>query len=140
MIHKVSANWKENLQFNINQDDNYFGVDGGPAPAGQSATLKPKPLMLSALLGCTGMDVTSLLKKMRVEVDKFELDVEAELTSEHPKHYKKVHVIYNFYGTDLNEKKINKSVDLSVNRYCGVFEMFRQFAEVSHEINFIEKN
>lgn len=136
MIHSVNARWKNNLQFDITQAGGHLQLDG----LGENeAHLKPKPLMLSSLLGCTGMDVTSLLKKMRVEIDRFELDVEAVLTDQHPKHYKKVHVIYKFFGSDLNEKKILKSVDLSVNTYCGVFEMFRQFAEVSHEVQFIQK-
>ncbi len=135
MTHKVNANWKENLQFSISQPGGNLNADGKD---GEDNGLRPKPLMLSALLACTGMDVTSLLKKMRVDIDDFTLEVEAELTNDHPKYYKKVHVIYTFSGKELNTKKINKSVDLSVNRYCGVYEMFRQFAEVSHEIIFID--
>ena len=136
MIHSVNAKWRSNLQFDITQAGGDIKLDGLSEKEGY---LKPKPLMLSSLLGCTGMDVTSLLKKMRVEIDRFELDVEAELTDQHPKYYKKVHVIYTFYGEHLNEKKILKAVDLSVNTYCGVFEMFRQFSEVSHEVKFIQK-
>jgi putative redox protein len=95
--------------------------------------------MLASLAGCSGLDVASLLKKMRAEVDEFTIDVEANLTDEHPKHYDKVKVIYNFYGTDFKKDKIEKAVDLSVERYCGVMEMFRKFAEVTIEIKYFKK-
>ena len=112
----------------VDAEENVGGENKGPAP---------KPLMLSALSGCTAMDVVSLLKKMRAEVDNFTVKVEAELTDEHPKYYKKVHVEYVFYASEFKKDKIEKSVDLSVNRYCGVFEMFRQFAEVTHDITYV---
>ncbi len=140
MKHKVIASWEEKMQFQIEQPGGFLKADAEELVGGENKGLRPKSLMVSALLGCTGMDVVSLLKKMRAEVDRFELHVEAELTEEHPKFYKKVHVVYSFYGNDLKREKISKSVSLSVERYCGVFEMFRQFAEVSHEINFIDKN
>jgi putative redox protein len=76
--------------------------------------------MLSSLAGCSGLDVVSLLKKMRAE--------------EHPRYYHKVVIEYHFYGNDLQEDKINKAVKLSVDQYCGVMEMFRQFAKVSTEV------
>jgi putative redox protein len=86
------------------------------------------------LAGCTSMDVTSLLEKMRAQVTDFKVEVEAELTEEHPKYYNKVKMLYKFKGDVLQKDKIEKAVKLSVDRYCGVYEMFRQFADVSYEI------
>ena len=94
----------------------------------------PKALMLSSLAGCSGLDVDSLLKKMRAEVADFNIIVTGELTEEHPKFYHKVKVDYHFTGTDLKPEKIQKAVNLSVTKYCGVMEMFRQFAEIKTEI------
>ena len=96
--------------------------------------LRPKALMLSSLAGCSGLDVVSLLKKMRAEVNDFKMVVHGELTEEHPRYYHKVVVEYHFYGSDLQEDKINKAVKLSVDQYCGVMEMFRQFAKVTTEV------
>ena len=95
--------------------------------------------MLSSLAGCSGLDVVSLLKKMKVEIDDFKIVTTAELTDEHPKYYHKVKVDYHFYGKELNEKKIEKAVNLSIDRYCGVFEMFRQFAKMETEIHLHKK-
>lgn len=110
-----------------------------PQNGEESQGLRPKALMLSALAGCSGLDVVSLLKKMRAEVDDFSIGIEAELTEEHPKYYNKVTMIFNFYGSDFKKDKIEKAVKLSEERYCGVLEMFRQFAEITTEINYFEK-
>ena len=97
--------------------------------------LSPKAMMLSSLAGCSGVDIVEILEKMKILDYKFLIDVEAQLTDEHPKYYHKVHVDFHFYGQELNPNKINKAVALSVDKYCGVMEMFRQFSTVSTEIH-----
>ena len=122
------------MRFDAIIDGNTISMDADPAVGGTNSGISPKPLMLAALIGCTGMDVASLLKKMRVNVDLFTVDTEANLTDEHPRYYDKVRVIYQFSGHGLDEAKIKKAVNLSIERYCGVFEMFKNFAELDTEI------
>ncbi|MDC1316332.1 OsmC family protein, partial [bacterium] len=114
-------------------------IDTSSENGGENKGLGPKALMLSSLAGCSGLDVVSLLKKMRAEVADFKMVVHAELTEEHPKYYHKVAVEYHFYGSNLQEDKINKAVKLSIDQYCGVMEMFRQFAKVTTEVYLHEK-
>ena len=92
--------------------------------------------MLSSLAGCSGLDVISILEKMKIKLSDFKMNTSAELTKEHPKYYKKVNLEYHFYGSNLNEEKINRAVELSVTKYCGVMEMFRKFAEVNTSSHF----
>ena len=139
MTNKVTTTWQSNMQFESTNQGGNLLIDAGEESGGEGKGYRPKSLMLSALAGCSGLDVVSLLKKMRAEVDDFTIDIEAHLTYEHPKFYDKVNVIYNFYGTDFKKDKIEKSVKLSVDRYCGVMEMFRQFAKITTEIKYIEK-
>ncbi|RPD96736.1 OsmC family peroxiredoxin [Aureibaculum marinum] len=140
MTNTVKTTWKGNMKFeSTNPSGLNLNIDTGAEHGGNGEGYRPKALMLSALAGCSGLDVVSLLKKMRAEVDDFNIDITAELTEEHPKFYKEVHVVYNFYGTDLKKDKIEKAVNLSIDRYCGVMEMFRQFAEITTEINYFEK-
>jgi putative redox protein len=128
----VTTTWKENMLF---ESDNPGGhsllIDTSEEHGGKDVGYRPKALMLSSLAGCSGLDVVSLLKKMRVTVADFKIVVTGELTEEHPKFYNKVLVDYHFYGNELPQDKINKVVDLSVEKYCGVMEMFRQFATVT---------
>jgi len=136
MSHKTTTHWKGGMLF---ESDNPSGksvsmdtvVDGQNERFG----LSPKAMMLSSLAGCSGVDIVEILEKMKVLDYKLSIDVEAQLTDEHPKYYHKVHVDYHFYGQELNLKKIYKAVTLSVDKYCGVMEMFRQFSTVSTEIH-----
>ena len=122
----VSTTWKENMQFESdNPSDISLTMDAGEESGGEGKGYRPKALMLSSLAGCSGLDVVSLLKKMHAEVSEFRIDITAELTEDHPKFYDKVKVDYHFSDAELQPKKIQKAVNLSVTKYCGVMEMFQ---------------
>lgn len=135
---KVELTWKDNMLFESNHESGSLMIDA-PQDESENRGLRPKALMLSSLAGCGGLDIVSLLKKMRAEVDEFKIDVAAELTDEHPKIYKNVVVTYRFFGKDFKKDKIQKAVDLSVERYCGVMEMFRKFTDVTVNVEYIEQ-
>lgn len=137
MVNKIELSWKGQMLFESVSEEGNVLVDADVAVGGQGKGLRPKKMMLTSLAGCTAMDIASLLKKMRAEVADFKIEVEANLTEDHPKIYDKVHVIYKFYDTDFQKNKIEKAVKLSVERYCGVMEMFRKFAKVTIEIQYI---
>ena len=140
MINKITTEWKGGMTFKSdNPSGNSFLIDDKVEGVNKREGLAPKSLMLSALAGCTGLDVVSVLDKMKVTNYDFKMEVTGELTDEHPKYYHKVKLDYHFYGINLNEKKIKKSVDLSVEKYCGVMEMFRQFAKLDTEIHYHNK-
>ena len=136
MSHKTTTQWKGGMLF---ESDNPSGksvlMDSVVNGQTERFGLSPKAMMLSSLAGCSGVDIVEILEKMKVLDYKLTIDVTAELTDEHPKYYNKVHVDYHFYGQELNPKKINKAVTLSVDKYCGVMEMFRQFSTVSTKIH-----
>ncbi|MDB2385605.1 OsmC family protein [Polaribacter sp.] len=135
----VTTIWKENMQFESdNPSKHTLLIDAGEENGGESKGHRPKALMLSSLAGCSGLDIVSLLEKMRATVTDFKIEVTATLTDEHPKYYNKVKVDYHFTGENLKKDKIKKAVDLSVEKYCGVMEMFRQFATVTTEIFYYE--
>lgn len=138
MKHKIETIWTEALQFDAKTEHGSFKLDGPEEVGGQGKGLRAKPLMLVSLAGCTGMDVASLMKKMHLDVDSFKVEVEGDLSEEHPKMYKQVDVHYYFTGNNLNEEKLKKAVDLSVEKYCGVMAMFRTFAQVDIHLHFNE--
>ena len=96
----------------------------------------PKALMLSSLAACSGIDVVSILEKMKIKLSDFKINTIGSLTQEHPKYYNKVLMEYHFYGEQLDKEKINKAVNLSITKYCGVMEMFRSFAEITTKIHY----
>ena len=123
----ITTKWLGGMAFESNNTSgNSFKIED----ADKSDGLRPKALMLSALAGCSGLDVASLIKKMKLDVGTFQIDTIANMTDEHPKYYDAVMVEYHFYGRNLNEDRLQRAVDLSVEKYCGVFEMFRKFAKM----------
>jgi len=139
MKQEIKTKWEGNMLFHANNPGGSLKIDADAAHGGSGQGLRPKALMLTALAGCTGLDVVSLFKKMRIEVEGIEIDVQADLTEEQPTYYNKVKVIYKFYGKDFEKEKIEKAVKLSQDKYCGVSEMFRRFSELSYEILYFEK-
>jgi putative redox protein len=132
----ITTKWRQKSQFETdNPSGHELTMFDKSQDNGDVVGFAPKALMLSSLAGCSGLDVVSLLEKMRANVAEFKIDVTAELTEEHPQFYNKVKVDYHFTDGDLQPEKIQKAVNLSVTKYCGVMEMFRQFAEVEIEIH-----
>ncbi len=140
MSTTVNISWKEKMAFDVEVAGHKLIIDADEKVGGENKGPQPKPFMLAALGGCTAMDVISILKKMRVDLDNFEVRVEGDLTEEHPKHYDKMKVIYEFTGKNLPKAKIEKAVNLSEERYCGVSASYRKAMELSSEIILNEVN
>ncbi len=138
MKHKLSTHWKGNMAFEADVNGHKLVMDANEEAGGRNQGLRPKPLMMAALAGCTGIDVISMLKKMRVEVDDFAIHIEANLTDDIPKHYDAMRVIYEFAGKDLPKDKLQKAVDMSREKYCGVSYTYKQVMDMQYEIRIKE--
>jgi putative redox protein len=134
MNNKVDVTWTGDMSFEAEVNGFKLIIDADEKVGGQNLGPRPKPLTLASLGGCTGMDVISILKKMRVEPSWFNVEVDGELTEEHPKYYHKIHLRYSFKGENLDKEKLEKAVSLSQERYCGVSELLRKGAEITSEI------
>ncbi len=134
----VNTEWKGNMKFESDVFGHKVTVDADESVGGEDSGPRPKPLLLVALAGCTGMDVVSILKKMQVPFEGLNIMVEANQTEEHPKHYDAMTVIYEFKGKNLPLEKLKKAVELSEERYCGVNAMFKKAVNMSFEIRMVE--
>ena len=137
MQSNVVTSWKGNMLFDATVSGHHVIMDAHPSSGGEDKGCRPKELMLASLAGCTGMDVVSILKKMRVEITGLNIRVSADMTEEHPKHYDRMHIIYEFSGQDLDREKLEKAVQLSQERYCGVSYMYKKAMAVTYEISVI---
>lgn len=137
MKQVLKTSWMGKMKFDAVVSGHHLIMDAVPEVGGEDAGPRPKELMLASLSGCTGMDVISILNKMRQEVESFNITVEAELTEEHPKHYNKLHVIYEFKGNNLDPEKLKKAVDLSQDKYCGVSAVYKKAMELTYEIKIV---
>jgi len=124
----------EDLAFDVELQGHRFTVDADESVGGKDRGPRPKALLLSGLAGCTGMDVASILGKMKMPYDSFAVEIDAETTDEHPKVYRSITVRYIFTGKELDRTKIEKAVNLSQEKYCGVSAMLGKTAEITSEI------
>jgi putative redox protein len=130
----TTAVWRGDMSFEIELQGHKFIVDADESVGGKDQGPRPKALLLSSLAGCTGMDVVSILGKMQMPFDRFEIEIDGTTTDSHPKVYNKVTLVYKFWGEDLDKGKIEKAVHLSESKYCGVSETLKQLAEVGYRI------
>lgn len=112
-------------------------MDAKKENGGLSSGPSPMELVLAALTGCTGMDVISILSKMKVldEVENFRMEVSADRSQEHPKVYTKIHLKYIFkFKNQPFKEQVEKAVQLSQEKYCSVAGMLKKSAELTYEI------
>lgn len=134
MKKSISVSWKNNMAFEADIDGHKLMIDAVESVGGENKGPTPKPLLMASLGGCTAMDVISLVKKMRQEVESFEMDIEGDLDDDFPKAYQAIKMIYKFKGKDLDMDKLEKAVTLSQDRYCGVSATLRDTVKLSYEI------
>jgi len=131
---KTTLEWQGDMSFAAELQGHRLTVDADPRFGGQDQGPRPKSLLLTALGGCTGMDVVSLLKKMQMPFDSLAIEVEGEAREEHPQVYTRIHIRYILKGSALDQDKIKKAIGLSLDKYCPVTAMLSKTAAVSHEV------
>lgn len=138
MKHEINLQWLEKMAFETEVNGHKITLDASDEVGGEDKGPRPKPLMLVALAGCTGMDIVSILKKMRVNLDYFNVKVSGDVSEEHPKKYTEMHVTYMFKGKDLDIEKLKKAVNLSEDRYCGVRAVYNEGVKMTSEIKTLD--
>ena len=135
--HSVVTTHKGGLAFSSAIGNHTLLMDASQEHGGQDLGASPKRLMLASLAGCTGIDVVMLLDKMKASFSDFSIDVEAELSADHPKIYTHVTLVYRIRMKETERPKMEKAVQMSQEKYCGVSAMFKAFASLDHEIIYL---
>ena len=133
MSHHVSTVFNQGMSFTASIENHTINMDS-PEDGSPGTGAGPKKLLLAALAGCTGIDVVSILNKMKVVFSGFSIDTTATLTETHPKIYDHVKITYKIKLAEEDKPKMEKAVKLSEEKYCGVSAMFRAFAKLDVEI------
>ena len=132
---KITTYHKGGLKFESSNDEQKsVMMDAHLEVGGEGQGMTPKELLLAGLCGCTGIDVVSILKKMRIELDDFYMTVDADEAEEHPKIFTNVRMEYHLKGKNLIREQVEKAVNLSQEKYCSVSAMFKTFANLSYTV------
>ncbi|MBF8295990.1 MAG: putative redox protein [Bacteroidetes bacterium] len=133
MTKEVALKQVDGITFVAKGNSNHWVVmDGSPDFGGSLAGSTPKELLLMALAGCTSSDVVPILKKRRVPLQGYEVNVKGVEREEHPRIFTGIHVEYVFYGDGINPADIERALELSDTKYCSVSAILRASAPITH--------
>ena len=132
---KSKVVWKGGLSFTGTADGSYLiPLDASKTAGGHDLGFRPLQLFAVGLVGCTGMDVISILQKKRQDVTEFEVSAEIEQAEQHPKVFTKIILTYTMSGKNISKEAVERAVNLSEKRYCGAQAMLQETAEITHKI------
>jgi putative redox protein len=135
--NSVSTVFNEKMSFTATINGHEVRMDTKSDDGGEDSGPGPKQMMLASLAGCTGIDIVSILNKMKVTFSDFSIGVHAALSNEHPKIYDHVKITYKIKLAEDDKSKMIKAVGLSTEKYCGVYAMFKSFAKMDTEIDYL---
>jgi len=135
---KTTATWVSDLAFDVTSDNNHTirldtTKEGGSINSGMS----PKQVLLGALCACSGIDVLSIIDKMRVTYSKLYISAMAEQTAEHPKVFKSIEMLYSIDTKAEDAEKVEKAIHLSHEKYCGISAMLKKHCDITFTIELI---
>ena len=113
-------------------------TDGPEKFGGFSAGSRPMELLLMSLATCTSMDVVSILRKKRVKLTDFSMDVEAEQAPEHPKVFTNIKLHYVFTGSAIRPVDVEQAIELSQSKYCSVTAMLEKSVVITHDYEIVD--
>lgn len=124
------------MQFNALVNGHTIVMDAPERVGGEDNGPIPKPFVLTALSGCTGMDVVSLLRKQGIEVNDLNIIVSGEISKQHPIVYTSIHLVYEFKGNELNKEAALQAVTDSQEKLCGVSNMLKRIIPVTWDVTY----
>lgn len=129
--NEARALWQGKMKFEGSAGSGFsLTMDSAASVGGEDSGFRPMELLLIGLAGCTAMDVISILKKKRQDVTGFEVKVKGERAEEHPKVYTDIEIEYIVTGHDIDPKAVERSIELSVTKYCGAQATLTHTADI----------
>jgi putative redox protein len=117
-----------------NDTGNVVHMDGNPQIGGHNLGVRPMQMLLMGVAGCSIIDIVSILRKQRVELDGIEADVRGDRDSnEVPSLFKHIHITFKVKG-DVDSSKVDKAVKLSMDKYCSVAKTLEKSNTISYEV------
>jgi len=135
----ISVNWVDGLLMVGKSDSGHtITMDGPPESGGENLGVRPMEMLLLGVAGCTMIDIVTTLKKMRQDLSHLETKINAERATDHPKVFTDIHIQFILKGQNLDEKKVDKAITLSADKYCSASIMLGETATITHDFEVIE--
>jgi len=132
---EAKITWKGGIKF---EGVSRFGVpiviDGEKKNGGEESGYSASQLVLFGLIGCTGIDIVMILKKMRQKLTALEIEAIATQPESYPKPFEHIEIVYRVTGEDLDEERVRHAVELSEEKYCVVAHTLKQSTDISYRV------
>ncbi|HEY2875478.1 MAG: OsmC family protein [Reyranellales bacterium] len=139
MTNTAKVSWVDGALFVAEGGSGHtITMDGAADIGGRNLASRPMEVMLMGMGGCTAIDVVSMLKKQRQDIEGVEVSLSGERATEHPMVYTEVKLVYTVRGRKLNRALVERAVSLSDEKYCSATAMFKKTAKVTHEVVLVE--
>lgn len=136
MKHEIESQWMGKMQFNALVNGHTIIMDAPERVGGEDQGPIPKPFVLTALSGCTGMDVIALLKKEGKQLKNLNIRVSGEISKTPPIEYTSIHIIYELMGDTSDQESSLNAILYSQDKICGVSHMMKKIMPVTWEVIF----
>jgi putative redox protein len=136
MKHEIESQWMGKMQFNALVNDHTIIMDAPERAGGENNGPIPKPFVLTALSGCTGMDVIALLRKQGKQLNDLNIKVSGEISKQQPIEYVAAHIIYEIKGNEEDKQAAFDAITTSQEKICGVSSMLKKIMPVTWQIIF----
>lgn len=135
-----TVRWLGTMSFRaVTSGGHAITLDAAPEAGGADLGPRPLELLLLGLGGCTGMDVISILRKMRQEVSDYQVVLHAEQAEEHPRVFTRITVEHVVRGRQINPSAVRRAVELSSTRYCPASAMLGKTARIEERFRVIDE-
>ncbi|MBR3061062.1 MAG: OsmC family protein [Exiguobacterium sp.] len=127
--------WKKGMAFETHTPSGHTVIlDAADDVGGLNTGPRPTEMLLHATASCTGIDIVSILNKMRQPIEAFEMKIDGVRATDHPKRFTAIHILYILKG-ELSEDRVRRAIELSVERYCSVSHSLNATLTYSYQLN-----
>jgi len=116
-----------------NETGNSVETDASPNIGGSQLGMRPMEMLLSSMACCSSIDVIHILRKQRQPLEGLEIEVSGDRAEDYPKPWRAMHIHYILYGSGLDPRKVERAIELSVEKYCGAHATVAGVAKMSHD-------
>ena len=131
-VNKATLTWDKDLIF-VGRTNRGYEVE---YDAQQQWGCSPTETLLLSVAGCMGIDMVSFLKKMKVEIKSYKMDIVGERNPTPPQYYTAIEMIIAVTGSGLTAKKVERAISLSQDKYCSVYHSLRKDLKVKVDYTF----
>jgi putative redox protein len=131
-VNKATLTWDKDLIF-VGRTNRGYELE---FDAQQQWGCSPTESLLLSVAGCMGIDMVSFLKKMKVDIKSYKMDIVGERNPTPPQYYTSIEMVIAVTGTGLTAKKIERAISLSHDKYCSVYHSLRKDLKSKVEYTF----